>query len=124
MPLEHFEKRTQKTVSSEHSRRSDLHGSNAGLVRDRFNRAWRGLGLWTNKRSAFSRRARVADPHRNAVLDCGLNRLRVQNLRAEVRKLRGLAVRQSFYCLRIGNDTWIGSQDAGHVGPNLNLCHA
>src|SRR5215216_6176597 len=108
MPLKHFKQRTQKTISSKHAQRRDLNGRDAGLMRNRFECPRRRLCLWTDKRASLLRRAGIADAHRNRALDRGLNCFWMQDLRSEVSKLGGFAIRQTLYSLRFGNDSRIG----------------
>src|SRR5438876_6054543 len=66
-------------------------------------------------------RARVANAHRNRFVDGRLNRLRMQDLRAEVSALRRLLVRQHWNRLRRRYHAGISGEHATDVSPDLNL---
>src|SRR3954454_9756344 len=77
--LKHLKQRAQKTKGAEHARGSDLNYCDTCFMRDRFDGSRRGLALWSNKRAALLRHARIADTDWNRILNRGLNCLRMQD---------------------------------------------
>src|SRR5215212_1673163 len=90
-------------------------------MRDCLDRSRRCFAFWANECAALSGQARIADADGNRILNCGLDCFRMQDLRTEVSKLGGFAVRQSIDCLRVRNYSRIGSQYTRDVSPDLYL---
>ena len=74
-----------------------------------------------DQRAAAVEPAAVQDPDRDVLGDGGQNGARVQDLRAEIRQLRGFLERQPRHDVRRGDDARVGCHHAVDVGPDLNL---
>ena len=72
-------------------------------------------------RAGMRRVEGIADPDRDAAADGGRHRLRVDDLRAEIRELHGLAVRHLVDDLGLGHLARVAAHDAVDVGPDVDL---
>ena len=91
---------------------------------ERFHAAARAAALRRDFRAGIFRLEGIANPYRNSRLHHGAQRLRMQNFRAEIGELGGLAIGNFGDRAGFGNQARIGAEHAVHVRPDDDFVRA